>query len=255
MTILTDDNRACMPLRNNIVSAMMWLVHDNQPGDLLFFHYSGHGSQVQDVSGDEDDGADETIVPLDYKSKGQIIDDDMHTLLVKSLKPGVKLIAIFDSCHSGTALDLPFVYKPSGGYMGQGPSKSQLMTDLFAAGKSLYKGDKKGAAKIMAKFVWDGVQTKFGSPQKQATNSSPADVVMISGCRDDQTSADATIGGQATGAMSFALMLELKRKQNPTLIELLNGMRDIMIEKKFTQIPQMSTSHEMDPSTPFTLSI
>jgi hypothetical protein len=54
-------------------------------GDSLFFHFryriyehvdiSGHGDQVQDRNGDEDDGYDETILPVDYSRAGQIVDD------------------------------------------------------------------------------------------------------------------------------------------------------------------------------------
>lgn len=54
---------------------MQWLVRDARPGDSLFFHYSGHGGQAADLDGDEDDGFDETILPLDFKTAGEIIDD------------------------------------------------------------------------------------------------------------------------------------------------------------------------------------
>lgn len=64
-----------------------------------------------DTSGDEDDGYDETIYPVDhdkYKGEsGQIVDDLMHDIMVKPLVEGCRLTCIFDSCHSGTALDLP----------------------------------------------------------------------------------------------------------------------------------------------------
>ena len=63
---------------------------------------------------DERDGNDECICAVDYERAspsdpdcGFIRDDDLYTLLVKSLAPGVKLRAIFDSCHSGSTLDLP----------------------------------------------------------------------------------------------------------------------------------------------------
>ena len=46
-----------------------------RPGDYLFFHYSGHGGQQADKDGDEADGKDETLVPLDYQTAGQITDD------------------------------------------------------------------------------------------------------------------------------------------------------------------------------------
>jgi len=74
---------------------------------------------------------------------------------------------------------------------------------------------------------------------------------MVSGCRDDQTSADANIGGKATGAMSYALITLLRKNPEPTLMQLLNGMRDILIDGKYTQVPQMSTGHEIDPNSKF----
>uniref|UniRef100_U9TNU4 Peptidase C14 caspase domain-containing protein n=1 Tax=Rhizophagus irregularis (strain DAOM 181602 / DAOM 197198 / MUCL 43194) TaxID=747089 RepID=U9TNU4_RHIID len=94
---------------------MRWLVHDARPNDSFFFHFSGHGGQAQDLDGDEDDGYDETIMPSDFQKNGQIIDDIMHDIMVKPLPCGVRLMAIFDdSCHSGTALDLPFIYSTQG---------------------------------------------------------------------------------------------------------------------------------------------
>eukprot|EP01101_Sappina_pedata_P009866 TRINITY_DN597_c0_g1_i2.p1 TRINITY_DN597_c0_g1~~TRINITY_DN597_c0_g1_i2.p1 ORF type:complete len:368 (+),score=57.83 TRINITY_DN597_c0_g1_i2:23-1105(+) len=75
MCVLTDDNRNAQPLRKNIIEACKWLVHDARPGDKLFFHYSGHGGTEEDKNGDEEDGYDETIMPLDFKKAGQIIDD------------------------------------------------------------------------------------------------------------------------------------------------------------------------------------
>ncbi|KAF9972758.1 Ca(2+)-dependent cysteine protease, partial [Actinomortierella ambigua] len=60
--------------------------------------------------GDEADGYDEVIFPCDYLRSGIISDDEMYDLLVKELPEGVQLTALIDSCHSGTMLDLPFVY-------------------------------------------------------------------------------------------------------------------------------------------------
>lgn len=52
--------------------------------------------------------SDETICPSDFKSAGQIVDDELNERLVKPLMPGVTLHALMDCCHSGTALDLPY---------------------------------------------------------------------------------------------------------------------------------------------------
>jgi metacaspase-1 len=77
MVILTDDqtNPASKPTRENIIRAMRWLVQGAQPNDSLFFHFSGHGGQTEDLDGDEEDGLDETIYPVDFKQAGMIVDD------------------------------------------------------------------------------------------------------------------------------------------------------------------------------------
>lgn len=53
-----------------------------------FFHYSGHGGQVKDEDGDDEDGFDETIMPIDFTTKGQIIDDELHAWMVAPLPKG-----------------------------------------------------------------------------------------------------------------------------------------------------------------------
>jgi hypothetical protein len=112
MVILTDDqkNPAAQPTRANILRAMQWLVTGAQPNDNLFIHYSGHGGQTEDLDGDEEDGMDETIYPVDFKQAGMIVDDEMHWIMVRPLPPGCRLTAIFDCCHSGSVLDLPYEY-------------------------------------------------------------------------------------------------------------------------------------------------
>ena len=115
MVILTDDqkNPRAQPTRANILRAMDWLVSGAQPNDNLFFHYSGHGGQTEDRDGDEEDGMDETIYPVDFKQAGMIVDDEMHRRMVRPLPPGCRLTAVFDCCHSGSALDLPYEYVSS----------------------------------------------------------------------------------------------------------------------------------------------
>lgn len=112
MLVQTDDQRDPMlqPTRVNIINGMRWLVSDAAPGDSLFFSFSGHGGQVPDYNGDEIDGLDETIMPVDYKISGPIVDDDIHAILGMGVPPGAKLTAVMDCCHSGTGMDLPFSY-------------------------------------------------------------------------------------------------------------------------------------------------
>ncbi|KAF8998339.1 metacaspase [Hymenopellis radicata] len=130
--VLTDDNpnHRRQPTRKNILAAMAWLVKDARSHDSLFFHYSGHGGRTRDLSGDELDGFDDVIYPVDYRTAGFIIDDFMHELLVRPLPMGCRLTALFDCCHSGTVLDLPY------GYDTQGNMKVLVSRQAWEAKKS-----------------------------------------------------------------------------------------------------------------------
>lgn len=89
---------------------MQWLVAGVMPGDALFFHFSGHGAQQPDPHGVEEDGMNETIVPVDFQSAGMISDDEISKIMVQPLPEGVRLTAVMDCCHSGTGLDLPYTW-------------------------------------------------------------------------------------------------------------------------------------------------
>lgn len=194
------------PTKTNILKYMSWLVTDAKPGDHLFFHYSGHGSQVRDYNGDEQDGKDEVICPSDYGSQGFIVDDQIFDTLVKPLPAGCKLFAIMDCCHSGTIMDLKFSFSPE----------------------------------------------KQNRQISQTGNKScDAHVVIISGCRDEQTSADAFIGGAYAGAMTAAFATCLTQwfqvhKRYPKYKKLVNLMYDYVQQNRYSQRPQINCSHEMD---------
>jgi len=73
------------------------------------FLESGHGGQIEDKDGDEDDGYDEILIPGDHKESGHIVDDWIYSEFVKKIPAGVHVVAVVDCCHSGTAMDLPYV--------------------------------------------------------------------------------------------------------------------------------------------------
>ena len=76
MLILMDDGVAHSPTRRNLEDAFARITQYSVDGDVVFVHYSGHGGRVRDTSGDEEDGYDSTLIPVDFKSTGQILDDD-----------------------------------------------------------------------------------------------------------------------------------------------------------------------------------
>ncbi|KAK5627369.1 hypothetical protein RRF57_003084 [Xylaria bambusicola] len=116
MVILNDDKHHPMsqPTKTNLLRAMHWLVKDARPNDSLFFYYSGHGVLAEDLKESNKDEGEKggfycTIFPVDFRHVGHITDEEMHRIMVKPLQAGVRLTAIFDSVHSGSALDLPYV--------------------------------------------------------------------------------------------------------------------------------------------------
>lgn len=190
------------PTRAEILNSMKWLVAGAKAGDTLLLHYSGHGTSMDEsVRGSEASGKDEAICPCDYETAGCIRDDVLFQTVVRSLPPGVRLTAIFDCCHSGTILDLPFV-------------------------------------------------ADFGSRDARRNvsshSSTGASVLMFSGCRDDQTSADAYLQGSNAwgGALTTAMATLLsENKKGLSIHQLLEDVRRHMTAGGYTQVPQLSSTH------------
>ena len=151
------------------------------------FSLLGHGGQTRDLDGDEPDGFDEVIYPVDFKQAGHITDDEMHRIMVRPLQAGVRLTAIFDSCHSGTALDLPYIYSTQGILKEPNLAKEAGM-GLFGAITSYSHGDLGGVASNLVSFFKKATTGDEAHERAIATKTSPADVVMFSGSKDDQTS-------------------------------------------------------------------
>jgi len=151
MKVLLDDGSHDTPSAKNILEGFRWLVDDAEDSDSLFLHYSGHGGHTADESGDEKDGQDETIIPVDYQTAGQITDDVLFEELVLPLPAGVQMTCLMDCCHSGTVLDLPYMIQATedmdaaGAEMQQNPGFS--FEKLMKIGKKLYELHSKGASK------------------------------------------------------------------------------------------------------------
>jgi len=253
IVILTDDARheRQLPTVQNIREAMQWLVRDAQPNDSLFFHYSGHGGQVKDTDGDEEDGYDEVIYPVDFETAGPLTDDELHFTMVSPLPPGCRLTSIFDSCHSGSVLDLPYIYSTEG-KIKEPNLAAELGKNAFSAFKSYSKKDYGG----LFKDVMGMANVAMGKQKKaeeitRRTRTSPADVISWSGCKDSQTSADTNEGGQAVGAMSYAFQEVIsERGRELTYQQLLEYIRE-KLRNRYSQKPQLSSSHPIDTSIVF----
>jgi len=213
MVILSDGkpdvghgSRAGPATRASILAEMRKLVDGASAGDSLFLHFSGHGSQVADVSASggatETDGMDETLVPSDWKTAGMVVDDEVYRTLIEPLPAGVRLTACFDACNSGTAADLPHTFRAS-------PSSSAGGSG--AAGEPTYVAEKVDAL----------VEARTGRPLRAAkadkrithgtggaSGPRPAgEAIVFSACADGETAAGTTAlssDGTPAGAMTTA---------------------------------------------------
>lgn len=139
------------------------------------------------MDGDEDDGYDEVIYPVDFRQVGHIVDDEMHQIMVKPLQPGVRLTAIFDSCHSGTALDLPYIYSTQG-ILKEPNLAKEAGQGLLGVISNYASGNIGGVATEVMGFFKKATTGDDAYNRTIATKTSGADVVMLSGSKDDQTS-------------------------------------------------------------------
>ena len=204
ITKITDETFK-KPTREVILDSFAAFLASGKEGDVLFFSYSGHGSYTLDRNNDEikgtsETGNDEMIITSDSKS---IIDDELKALIQTNLKKNVTLFALFDSCFSGTVLDLKYQYFDS------------LAND--------------------ANTVNNNELETIGN------------VIMISGCSDIQTSADAFLEKKYQGAMTWSFISAIS-ESTTTLSwkDLLIKMRDQLKQSDFTQLPQLSSGCFMD---------
>jgi hypothetical protein len=210
------------PTRSAIERSLRWLASDADATTRLWLSYSGHGVSVRDENGDERDGKDEALVPLDYEQSDMILDDWVRENLVDCLPSGARLFGVVDCCHSGTALDLPITLE----------DKSRHVSNKSAKQVKRYKRDE-----------WRLVQqrTRF-----EKVAEARADVVMVSGCRDNQTSADAWEDRMSTGALTHAFLKYCDKSE--TMERLLQDMSTWLVVHNYKQRPLLSFGAERTES-------
>ncbi|KAI3715830.1 hypothetical protein L6452_22818 [Arctium lappa] len=181
------------PTRRNILMALEWLTKGCRSGDSLVFYYAGHGSHVPDGNGDEKDGFDEALCPVDYSVSGKILDDEINAIIVAPLPHGVILHSIMDTCFSGTLLDLPFLCRINrGGFY--------KWEDHHPSHVSSYGGTSGGKA------------------------------ICISACDDHQNSADTSaFTGNSIGALTYSFIQAVQSARKLSYGDLLDNMRKIVL--------------------------
>ncbi|MDK2743271.1 MAG: caspase family protein [Nitrospira sp. BO4] len=221
MTTLTD----LKATKKAMQAAIKKLIGGGKNGDVLLLHYSGHGSNVPDDNGDEADKRDEILCPTDLDWNDPFRDDWLRKTLNK-LRKGVSLTVIMDCCHSGT---ITRVMNPP-----DSPRKPRFLPcplDLMAteSGRNL-----RGALR--------GKLGKAPRGRKRKSDIVNADIqeLLITGCRDTQTSADAHIGGSYNGALTYYLVESIKEADGKLTYRELHQRTVAKLKKNdFDQVPQL----------------
>lgn len=221
ITTLTD----LQATKKAMQSAIQRLIKSGKKGDVLLLHYSGHGSNVPDNDGDEADHRDEILCPTDLDWKNPLSDDWLRKTF-NTLRKGVSLTVIMDCCHSGSITRMP--------PQADAPIKPRFLPcplDLMAveSGRKL-RGTVRGQlgkASRASKRKSDIVNVDIGE-------------LLITGCRDTQTSADAHIGGAYNGALTYYLVESIEEAEGKlTYRELHQRTSAKLKQNDFDQIPQL----------------
>lgn len=183
----------------NFLAQVNYALANALAGDVIYIHYSGHGTYVKDRNGDEIDGFDEALYLYDMP----LIDDDLNHAL-RATPEGVTVVLLLDSCYSGTAT-----------------------RDVFSKGRFLQFEDpiKKEHIRVKRKF-YDYMSW-----------------IVISGCSENQTSADACIDGRFNGAFSYFAFYTLRG--NMTYRQWHAKIREFLPSKDFDQAPTLEGPAEL----------
>ena len=177
-SLLLNEQATAQAVKGAIAGA----VNQLKSGDILLLTYSGHGGQVPDLNGDEEDHLDETWVLYDH----ELIDDELYALWGQ-FESDVRIFLLTDCCHSGTVAkafqdSVLFASQPAANM----PVPRAMPVDV---GERTY---------VANRAFYD--QLQVANPQGNRVGIG-ASVILISGCQDNQVSLDGPQNGVFTGAL------------------------------------------------------
>ncbi|KAE9599704.1 hypothetical protein Lal_00046089 [Lupinus albus] len=255
--LLTDapgSSSSTMPTGANIKLALARMVDRAEAGDVLYFHYSGHGTRIPSKKKGHPFGQEEAIVPCDFN----LITDLDFRQLVNRLSKGATLTILSDSCHSGGLIDkekeqigpTSMVEKNGTLEISYSP-KSIPFESILQHLSSLTKINTSDIGTHLLEYFGSEASLKFRLPVFDLDLSEPLKAdegILLSGCQADETSADMNpnrAGGNAYGAFSNAVQIVLK--DNPVRLsnkDVVIKARTILQSQGFVQHPCLYCSDE-----------
>ncbi len=213
VTTLVDEQATKAAMQQGLAA----LVASGKPGDVLYAHYSGHGSNVKDTNGDEADGRDEILCPHDLDWNDPLTDDWLRATFDR-LDPAASLTVVMDCCHSGTNTREPLAP--------DAPVRSRFLANPDAT------SGQAGPTR--------------GMPRRSRRRRSSADVhavdlteTLITGCRDTQTSADADIDGTFNGALTYFFVKALRALGPDATYRQVHAKTLAGLKGSYAQVPQL----------------
>jgi hypothetical protein len=194
----------------NIIKGIKDLLKGAKAGDVLVFTNASHGTYNADSDGDEP-AYDEAICPHDTDSN-LLLDDELRELFT-GIPKQVMLTVISDSCHSGSVTRiLPGEYR-----------RSRHLDPRVWGGRSL-----------------SSAQLRAGAKSKEKFPESKMKEILLSGCKSNQTSADAFINKDYHGAMTYhAIKAITDAKYKITYEQLHKRLLPMLEEANYDQVPQL----------------
>lgn len=183
--------------------------------DSVVITYSGHGTWMPDISGDEPDKRDEAWCPHDFED-GVLLDDDIYATIATYKQPDVRLLLLADSCHSGT------VCRAIGPDLGPQARPRYMPPSRLPQYKTL--------AEVAASRT---------APPRGKVQTVPG-TVLISGCADREVSYDASFQGRPNGALTyFAINALSKLPVGVTYDAWYKAIRKRLPNPDYPQTPQL----------------
>lgn len=195
MRLVVDDRAT----KKGILDRLEWLVEGARPGDVLVFHYSGHGAQVPDRSGDEIDALDECLCPVDFDWDDPLLDDQLGEI-INSVPEGANLTMLLDCCHSGTGT------RAIGTNVPMNMKRLTPPPDIrFRMVREIEVDTNLDDRSVNMRSFRSLEVRRIGASAEQ-------NGILIAGCRSDQLSKDALIDGDYHGALSYSLYQAIEQE-------------------------------------------
>lgn len=196
--------------KSNILAGLKGLLKGVKAGDILVFTNASHGTYLADRDGDEPK-YDEAICPHDT-DKNLLVDDELRELF-RSIPKSVRLTVISDSCHSGSVTRVA---------VNEYRRNRQLKPSVFG-GIELSTSQLRAARGTNEKHPESGMKE-----------------ILLSGCKSNQTSADAYIANDYHGAMSYyAISAITAASFKLTYSDLHKTLVSTLEDENYDQVPQL----------------